>query len=65
MVFKFGYRHEAWFGIGKAISDQSESFAFLLVVIGAGIVCLIAPLLVVFGQLQSSTPAEELVENIG
>lgn len=64
MVFKFGYRHEAWFGIGRAIFDQSESFAFLVIVIGAGIACLITPLLLVFGQLQSSNAAKSLGENI-
>lgn len=54
MVFKFGYRHEAWFGIGKAFYDESESFAILIGLITAGIASFIAPLLVLSGLLISS-----------
>ncbi|KGG87690.1 hypothetical protein P245_19760 [Comamonas thiooxydans] len=52
MVFKFDYRHEAWFGIGKANADASESFSFLVVMIGAGIACFVAPVMAISGLLQ-------------
>ncbi len=65
MVFNFGYRHEAWFGIGKASYDQSESFAFLVVVVGAGIACFIAPVMVFLGQMHSSVDEKELTRKLG
>ena len=53
LVFHFGYRHSAWFGIGLASYDASQSFAFLALMIGAGIACFVTPFLVFCGATQS------------